>query len=113
MHVFEGILIFNSEDVEAIKHRKIKQIIKPERETKIKPGSIYKAKLNIMSDQYFSELLINDISSKKLNDLSEQDVILTGTNTKSDFKKHWMEKYGYWRPNMMVRLIRFEPINEV
>lgn len=109
---YEGVLIFKPDDVNLIKHGKIKQIIKPDRDSNIKPGSVYKAKLNIMSDQHFSELLIKNIYSKKLRDLTEKDIILTGATSKKDFKSHWANKYGDWDPRILVKIIRFDPLFE-
>ena len=108
---FEGFLIFKPEEVGPIKHGQIKQIIRPARESYIKPGAIYKAKLNVMSHQYFSELLIKNIILKKLKELSEKDIFLTGVRSRTEFKDFWMSKYGNWTPEIKVRLIRFEPIN--
>ena len=112
MKEFEGALIFKSEEVNPIKHGKIKQIIKPGRECNIRPDAVYQAKLNIMSERYFSELLITNIFSKKLKELSEKDILLTGAGSRKEFKKRWVVKYGRWVPNMDVTMIRFESIEK-
>ena len=108
---FDGFILFKPEDVDSIKHGRIKQIIRLERESSIEPGAIYKAKLNAMSHQYFSELLIKNIFSKKLKDLSEKEIFLTGADSSDEFKNRWLEKYGAWQPNLLVRLIRFEQLD--
>lgn len=108
----EGVLIFKAEEVDPIKHGQIKQIIRPKRESNIRPGAIYKAKLNIMSDQYFSELLVRDIFTKKLKELSEHDILLTGAKSRNEFKDRWLNKYGFWKPELIVKMIRIEPIIE-
>jgi len=109
----KGFLIFESEEVDSIKHGQIKQIIRPERESNIKPGDLYKAKINVMSDQHFSELLIKSIFSKKLKELNEKDIFLTGAKSKKEFKNRWIEKYGGWKQDLEVRMIRFEPIDKM
>jgi len=69
---FQGVLIFRPEEVEAIKHGRIKQIIRPERKRQIQPGEVYRAKLNIMSESYFSELFIMNIFTKSGDVMAEE-----------------------------------------
>lgn len=109
----EGFLIFKPDEVDLIKHGKIKQIVRPDRVNYLKPGAIYRAKLNVMSDTFFSELIIRGIKIKKLFELSEQDILLTGADSRDEFINRWVTKYGSWRPEKNVRLIRFETINIV
>jgi len=108
---FQGVLIFRPEEVEAIKHGRIKQIIRPERKRQIQPGEVYRAKLNIMSESYFSELFIMNIFTKRLKNLSENDIFLTGVKSFQDFRSIWMGKYGVWEPENSVNLIKFEVLN--
>ena len=110
---FDGFLIFKPEEIDSIKHGQIKQIIRPERDSNIKPGDLYKAKINVMSDQHFSELLIKSVLSKKLKELNEKDIFLTGVKSKSEFKNRWIEKYGGWKQDLEVKMIRFEPIEKM
>lgn len=110
---FDGFLIFKPEEVDSIKHGQIKQIIRPARESNIKPGALYKAKINVMSDQHFSELLIKSVFSKKLKELNEKDIFLTGAKSRKEFKNRWIEKYGGWKQDLDVRMIRFEPMDKM
>ena len=109
---FDGIIIFKPEDVNAVKLGQIKQIVRLDRGNNIKPGGVYKAKLNVMSGLYFAELLIKNIFRKRLNELSDTDIFLTGAKSRKDFIKRWLEKHGEWNPQMNVKLVLFESINE-
>jgi hypothetical protein len=109
--VAHGTLIFQSDEVDAIKLGRITQLIRPRRESNIKPETIYRAKLNLMSNQFFAELLIKKVIIKKIKDITENDIFLTGAISLKDFKDNWIKRYGFWKPDSVVRVIRFETIS--
>jgi len=56
----------------------------------------------------FAELLVTDISRKKLGEFTEDDAKREGGYTLEEFKRIWKKLHGAWNPNETVNVVRFK-----
>ena len=84
----------------------------------VKVGGIYKAKLKMLSKDYFAKIKIVKLYKQKLNDMTEGDAIKEGYDCLRDFEKIWIEISGDWNSritgnwngNQIVDVIEFEVV---
>lgn len=110
IQMYDGVMLFEPHQSELIKNGLMKQTIRLPRASRIRKGHIIRAKLSLESDIYFAELLITDVRKKAIDQLTEEDVYLSGYKNLAEFKKQWEEKHGKINEDDKVRIIKFRLI---
>jgi hypothetical protein len=78
-----------------------------------KVGSIHKAKLQMLSKDYFAKLHILKIHQEKLGDITPEDAKKEGGYTVPQFKRKWEMINKSWDPELLVYVVEFECIPNV
>lgn len=78
----------------------------------VKAGGIYKAKLQMLSKEYFAKIKVNAVYRQGLYFMTDEDARKEGYKNIEDFSKIWIEINGEWNPNLIVYVIEFEVIKE-
>lgn len=78
----------------------------------VKVGNIYKAKLKMLSKDYFAEIKITKLFKQKLYDMKKEDAIKEGYSNLKEFEKKWIEINGDWNGNQEVYVVEFELAEE-
>jgi hypothetical protein len=75
-----------------------------------RPGSVHLAHTKFLAPKIdaFATLLIKDIYSQPLGDMTEEDAWAEGGYTLKTFRKGWPLINGSWDPDQIVWVVRFE-----
>ena len=79
----------------------------------VKVGGIYKAKLKLLSKDYFAKIKITKLDIQHLGDITLDDVKKEGYDSYEDFKRIWKKINGKWLPLQVVDVIEFEVVEKV
>ena len=76
----------------------------------VKIGGIYKAKLQMLSKDYFTKIKVTKLFKQQLIDMDFKDIKKEGYNSLEDFKEVWIKINGFWDTDTEVYVIEFEVI---
>ena len=76
----------------------------------VKVGGIYKAKLQMLSKDYFAKIKVTKLYKQTIVDMSFDDLKKEGYDTIDEFKKIWIEINGFWNTDAIVDVIEFEVV---
>ena len=77
---------------------------------RVKVGGVYKAKLKMLSKDYFAKIKVHKLFKQPLKDMTEEDAIKEGYPTLEKFKNVWSIINGNWDDELIVDVIEFERI---
>lgn len=77
---------------------------------KVKVGGVYKAKLKMLSKDYFAKIKVNKLYKQKLNEMTDEDARKEGYPNMVEFYKIWKEINGDWEGELIVDVVEFEVI---
>lgn len=75
-----------------------------------KVGSIHKAKLKMLSRDYFAKLKIMEVRYERLGEMTDTDAKAEGYESLRDFKLVWLTINGEWDVNQNVYVVKFERV---
>lgn len=78
----------------------------------VKSGGIYKAKLKMLSKDYFAKIKLTKLYKQQLWEIKREDALKEGYNTLKDFRKIWIKINGNWNSNDKVYVIEFEIVGD-
>jgi len=78
----------------------------------VKVGGIYKAKLKMLSKDYFAKIKVTKLFKQELIDMSFDDVRKEGYDNTDDFERVWREINGWWNTDVIVWVIEFEVVKK-
>ena len=78
----------------------------------VKVNGIYKAKLKMLSKDYFAKIKVIKLYKQKLMDMRDSDAVKEGYNDVLAFKKIWIEINNEWNPYLEVDVIEFEVVDD-
>jgi hypothetical protein len=81
--------------------------VRPLRRTRMRAGSIYEAKLSVVSDRSFARLLVTDVYRRRVGYITEEEAVRDGARSLDEFRKRWEASYGRWDPAQIARVIEF------
>ncbi len=76
----------------------------------VKVGGVYKAKLKMLSTDYFAKIKVKKLYKQRLCDMTDKDANKEGYDTVTAFKHIWIEINSSWDDNCVVDVIEFEII---
>ena len=76
----------------------------------VKVGGIYKAKLQMLSKEYFAKIKVTGLYKQGLYFMTNEDSRKEGYASIEEFGKIWIEINGEWNPNLIVYVIEFEVV---
>jgi hypothetical protein len=87
---------------------------------RVKVGGIYKAKLQMLSKEYFAKIKVTKLYKQRLCDMTQEDARKEGYPHLKEFEKIWIEINGewnnrisgHWNGNEEVYVIEFERVEE-
>lgn len=100
-------MLFNPEHVELILSGEKTQTRRVWKRCHVKVGGTYKAKLEMLSRDYFALLKVTGIRQEKLGDISEADANAEGDYTVESYRREWIKINGAWDPDQVVYVISF------
>ena len=77
----------------------------------VKVGGIYKAKLQMLSKDYFAKIRVTKFYKQMLRDMKIEDFLKEGYYDQEDFVKIWCDINGYWDEKLEVDVIEFEVVS--
>ena len=77
---------------------------------RVKVGGIYKAKLKMLSKDYFAKIKVTNLFKQPLAEMTQQDFEKEGYPQPNDFIFIWSQINGGWDRNMVVDVIEFEVV---
>jgi len=105
-----GTLLFSPDDVKLVQYGSKTTAVRPLRRTRMRAGSIYEAKLSVVSDRSFSRLLVTDVYRRRLGQFTEEEAVRDGARSLDDFRRKWEAAYGPWDPARIARVIEFRAL---
>jgi hypothetical protein len=78
---------------------------------RVKVGGIYKAKIQMLSKDYFAKIKVTKLFRQKLKDIQVRDIEKEGYSSLSEFVDIWKKINKSWNGNTVVYVIEFEVIN--
>ena len=73
----------------------------------VKIGGIYKAKLKMLSKEYFAKIQVTKLYKQCLYSMSDEDAKKEGYESIEEFKKIWIKINGVWNKGLNVDVIEF------
>jgi len=77
---------------------------------RVKVGGVYKAKLKMISKEYFARIKVIEYYKQELGEMTEKDAVKEGYKSIMDFHDIWIKINGAWHDNQVVDVIEFELI---
>lgn len=74
-------------------------------------GSVHKAKTEMMSRNYFALIEVLERWEERLGDVSDESVHNEGYDSREDYEMKFREIYGYWKPDQIVKVIKFRVVS--
>jgi hypothetical protein len=105
-----GSLLFRPDEVRLVQYGSKSISVRPLRKTRMRAGTVYDAKLSVVSDRPFARLLVTDIYRRQLGDINEEEAVRDGAGSLVEFRKKWVASAGGWDPSEIVRVIEFRPL---
>jgi|GEM_PF-1200293 len=105
-----GTLLFPPGDVKLVQYCAKTVTVRPLRRTRMRAGSVYDAKLSVVSDRAFARLLVTDVYRRRLGQLTDEEAARDGAGSLDEFRRRWAAAYGRWDPSEIVRVIEFRPL---
>jgi len=102
-----GTLLFVPDDVRRVQYGSKTTVVRPLRRTRMRAGSIYEAKLSVVSDRSFARLLVTDVYRRRLGQFTEEEAARDGARSLEEFRQSWEAAYGPWNPAQIARVIEF------
>ncbi len=75
---------------------------------RVKIGGIYKAKLKMLSKEYFAKIKVINYCKKELGDMTDEDAQKEGYPDIMAFHDVWIKINGTWNDNQIVDVIEFQ-----
>ena len=79
----------------------------------VKVGGIYKAKLKMMSKDYFAKIKVTKLYKQSLPDMTLEEIKKEGYNSYTEFMEIWKEINGDHTVLLYVDVIEFEVVEKV
>ena len=76
----------------------------------VKVGGIYKAKLKMLSKNYFAKIKVIKLFKQRLGDMNQEDILKEGYGFNYEFMDVWNKINGIYDPILEVYVIEFEVI---
>lgn len=105
------MLLFRPEHVEPILRGTKTQTRRVWKRCRANVGVIHKAKLKMISRDYFALLKIMGTRQERLGDISEEDAKAEGGYTRETYRKKWIEINGSWNPDQLVWVVSFAVVD--
>ena len=77
---------------------------------RVKVGGIYKAKLKMLSKDYFAKIKVTKLFKQPLKEMTQQDCEKEGYFEMGEFRNIWIKINGEWNPDFLVDVIEFEVV---
>ena len=77
---------------------------------RVKVGSVQLAKTQMISKAYFARLKVLAVYQERLGDMTEQDAYDEGGYTLEGYKETFERIYGFYDPDLLVYVVKFETI---
>jgi uncharacterized protein YqfB (UPF0267 family) len=106
----KGTLLFSPDEVKLVLYGSKTILVRPLRKTRMRAGSIYEAKLSVVSGRSFARLQIIDVHRVRLGGLTEEEAIQDGARSLPEFRQRWESAYGRWDPSEIARVIEFRAL---
>jgi hypothetical protein len=78
--------------------------------SRVKVGSVQLAKTQMISKAYFARLKVLAVYQERLGDMTEQDSYDEGGYTLDGYKETFQRIYGFYDPDFLVYVVKFETI---
>ena len=101
------MILFKPEHVGLILRGEKTQTRRIWKRQRVKIGSVQKAKLKMLSTEYFALLKITGVRQERLGDISEADAGAEGRYTLESYRQKWIEINGSWNPDQRVYVVDF------
>lgn len=117
----KGTVLFQPGDINLVLYGTKRQLIRPYKDGEVKVGSIYEAKLalsrksdesELQKEKPFAKILVEDVYAVLLKEITEQDATSAGFRSLEDFKEKWTSLYGEFKPDDVVRIIKFDVLEK-
>ncbi len=105
-----GTLLFAPGDVKLVQYGSKTLAVRPLRRTRMTAGSVYEAKLDVVSGRAFARLLVTDVYRRRLGELTADEAARDGARSLADFRSKWEAAYGHWDPVALCRVIEFRAL---
>jgi hypothetical protein len=105
-----GALLFRPDEVRLVQYGSKSISIRPLRKTRMRAGTVYDAKLSVVSDRPFARLLVVDVYRRRLGELTEEEAGRDGAGSLSEWRQRWEAAAGGWDPSEIVRVIEFRTL---
>jgi hypothetical protein len=76
----------------------------------VKVGNIYKAKLKMLSRDYFAKIKVTKMFKQELGEMTDEDARKEGYKNIMAFHEIWIKINGAWQDNLLVDVIEFEVV---
>lgn len=76
----------------------------------VKLGGIYKARLHMLSKEYFAKIKVINLYEQELGSMTDEDAIKEGYKDVDDFREIWIKINGWWNNDVIISVIEFEVI---
>ncbi len=102
-------MLFKPEHVEPIMCGRKTQTRRVWKRCRAKVGAVHKAKLEMLSRDYFALLRITGVRQERLGEISEADAKAEGGYTVESYRQEWIEinGAGAWDPDLVVYVVDF------
>lgn len=100
-------MLFQHEHVEPILCGTKTQTRRVWKKCRAKVGAVHKAKLVMLSRDYFALIRITGVRQERLGGISEADAKAEGGYTIEGYKREWIRINGTWDPDQLVYVVDF------
>jgi len=76
----------------------------------VKIGGIYKAKLKMLSKDFFAKIKVTNLFKQRLGNITFEECKKEGYDSKPKFIDTWAKINGSWREDLIVYVIEFEVV---
>jgi len=73
-----------------------------------KVGAVHKAKLVMLSEDYFAKIRITEVFKQPLGEMTEADAREEGHKTLHDYKREFLELNDVWDDDHIVTVVKFD-----
>lgn len=78
---------------------------------RVKEGGIYKAKLQMLSKDYFAKIKVSAVYKQALGEMDYVDALQEGYESLEEFKEIWIKINGNWNPELIVDVVEFDLVD--
>lgn len=103
-------MLFTDEHIEQIINGNKTQTRRRWEDKQVIIGNSYRACPSIFTERVNSPayIVVNDVYTEKLGDLSEEDASAEGNYTCQEFKDVWIDMHGGWNEEEIIWVVDFE-----